>query len=211
MDAKQVFGRLPDDFHQLTTVAFCARCGAPCESRELFGLPRSVCSACGHIHFVNPTPGVVVVVAEADRVLLGRRGEQTGFGGHWCLPGGHIEFNEDFLTAGLRETREETGVEVEIQGLISVVSNFWAHGGSTLVAVLLASPVGGEPRPSDETTEVAWFDWDSLPEMAFEADVHIIERYFATRHTGAPVDPAYVRLDIDASERRPPPAERYPR
>jgi len=30
-----------------------------------------------------------------------------------------------------------------------------------------------------------------LPDMAFEADRHIIERYFSTGLTGAPADPLY--------------------
>jgi ADP-ribose pyrophosphatase YjhB (NUDIX family) len=211
MDARQVFGRLPDDFHRHITVEYCSQCGARCETRELNGLPRSICTRCGHVHFFNPSPAVAVVVVEGDSVLLCQRATATDYAGRWCLPSGHIEYNEDFLTAALRETHEETGVEVEIKGLISVVSNFWEHGASTLVPVLLATPVGGAPRPSDETSAVAWFRGNALPELAWEADAHIIERYFATRDTGAAVDPAYVRFDADSAGRQPPPAERFPR
>lgn len=163
------------------------------------------------MQFVNPYPGVTVVVVEEERVLLGRRSLQTGWGDHWCLPGGHIEFDEDFLTAGLRETLEETGVHVEITGLLSVVSNFWHHIDSTFVAVLLARPIHGQPTRNSEMSEVAWFEWTALPTMAFEADAHIIERYFTTRDPGAAVDGAFTRLGIDPASRDLPAAERFPR
>ena len=165
---------------------------------------------------MNPSPGVTVLVVDDDNVLLGRRAPGIGYvggGGKWCLPGGHIEYGEDFLTAALRETQEETGVEVEVTGLLSVVSNFFEEqGASTLAVVLLASPVGGQPRPDGhETTEVAWFRHESLPELAFEADAHIVTRYFATRDSGARVDPAFVRLEGRDPEYVPPPASRRSR
>ena len=164
------------------------------------------------MHFVNPSPGVTVLVESEEGVLLCRRSDYAGFGGLWCLPGGHIDYNEDFLTAGLREVQEETGVQVEITALLSVVSTFWEHGDSILAAVLLASPIGGEPRPDNhETTDAGWFRPNSLPELAFEADAHIIERYFATRVVGAPVDPNYVRLAQPGAAPVPPPASRHSR
>jgi 8-oxo-dGTP diphosphatase len=211
MEPRQVFGRLPDDFHRHITVEYCSQCGTRCELRELNGLPRSACPNCGYIHFFNPTAAVAVLVAEGDSVLLCQRASHTGYSGRWCLPSGHIEYDEDFLTAGLRETLEETGVEVEIKGVISIVSNFWEHGGSTLVPVLLATRIGGSPRASHETTAAAWFHHTELPELAWEADAHIIERYFATRDAGAVVDERFARLQNGAPPQDLRPAERWPR
>jgi ADP-ribose pyrophosphatase YjhB (NUDIX family) len=210
MEPRQVFGRLPDDWQRRIMPAYCSKCGSKCRQwRD--GKANSVWTSCGHLQFVNPTLGVEVLVAEGDRVLLGRRSIWTGWGERWCLPGGHIDFDEDFLTAGLRETLEETGLQVEITGLLSVVSSFWQHLDSTLVAVVLGRPLQGAPTSNPEMSEVAWFEWDALPEMAFEADVHVIERYFTARNTGAPVDAAFSRLDIDPTLRDLPAAERYPR
>jgi len=211
LDARQVFGRLPEGWLDRLRIAFCPRCGAGCEDVEVSGLPRSRCTACGYVHFVNPSPAVAVVVTSEDRVLLCRRAAGTGHAGLWCLPSGHIEYDEDFITAGLREVEEETGLRVEITSILSVVSNFWDHGASSFVAVLLADYLGGDPHPDGrETTEVAWFRADGLPhdEMAWTADEHIIERYFATRDAGANVDPGYVRLEREAGY-EPPPASRH--
>jgi 8-oxo-dGTP diphosphatase len=208
---KQVFGRLPADYLKHLLIEFCPRCGSRCEARQINELPRSVCMSCDYIHFVNPSPAVAVVVVEDGRVLLCRRAPGTGHAGLWCLPSGHIEYNEDFLTAGLREVEEEAGLQIEITGLLSVMSNFWDHGSSTLVAVLLARPLFGEPAADGrETTDARWFIADQLPELAWGADEHIIRRYFATRDAGAAVDSAFVRLrDRDLSY-TPPPASSYP-
>jgi ADP-ribose pyrophosphatase YjhB (NUDIX family) len=105
---------------------------------------------------------------------------------------GFIEFEEDFLSAATREVKEETGLNIEIRSIISVVSNFLSPGLHTLAIVLLARVVGGEARAGDDLEALKWFPLEGpLPEMAFEADQHIIERYSETRLEGAPVDPDF--------------------
>ena len=62
----------------------------------------------------------------------------------------------------------------------------------TLAIVLLARVVDEEPCAADDLETVEWFPLSgSLPEMAFEADAHICERYYQTQLEGAPVDPGY--------------------
>ena len=146
MEARQVFGSLPSDWLSRVQIEFCPKCGAGCEPLEA-GLPHGVCKRCGHVHFVNPSPGVTVVVESKQGVLLCRRSQYAGFGGLWCLPGGHIEYNEDFITAGLGEIREETGLQVEVTGILSVVSTFWEHGASLLAAAVPDCDIGAPPHP----------------------------------------------------------------
>jgi hypothetical protein len=46
----------------------------------------------------------------------------------------------------------------------------------------------------DDADALAWFPLEGpFPEMAFEADAHILARYGATRTAGAPVDPRYAQ------------------
>src|SRR5262249_767660 len=92
----------------------CARCGLTCRPRRDGERTRPACPGCGWVAYRNPAPGVAVLVTEGDRVLLGRRAGRTRGGGLWELPSGFVEFDEDFLSAGRREVREETGLEVEI-------------------------------------------------------------------------------------------------
>jgi hypothetical protein len=80
----------------------------------------------------------------------------------------------------------------EIRSIISVVSNFLSPNLHTLAIILLARVISGEPRAGDDLQALEWFPLSGpLPEMAFEADAHIIERYGKTKLSGAPVDPDF--------------------
>ena len=171
---------------------YCPSCGANLLLGGKHGRPRPTCESCGYVHYRNPHPGVVVLLESEDRVLLGKRIAGGFREAKWCLPGGFVEYDEDFLTAAIREVREEVGVEIQIKSILSVVSNFFAPRLHTLVIVLLAQIVRGDPVAGDDIETVDWFPLSGpLPEMAFCADRHIIERYYKTRIEGAPVDPEY--------------------
>jgi ADP-ribose pyrophosphatase YjhB (NUDIX family) len=145
------------------------------------------------VQFRNPVPGVVILIEKEGAVLLGRR--RGGFGaGTWGLPQGYIEFDEGFLTAAIREVREETGLNVRIRSIINVVSNLLSPGLHTLAIVLLAGVVGGELRAGDDLEALEWVSLSGpLPEMAFEADEWIIRRYHMKGKEGLPVDPDFAR------------------
>jgi ADP-ribose pyrophosphatase YjhB (NUDIX family) len=102
-----------------------------------------------------------------------------------------IEWEEDFLTAGIREVHEETGIDVEIASILTITSNFFKEFSHTIAVVLLAHAVGGELRAdATDVDQARWFSIkEPMPEMAFEGDRHIIERYFEAPFAGAPVDP----------------------
>src|ERR1700738_998345 len=93
---------------------------------------------------------------DGDKFLLCRRKRETFEGGKWCLPCGYIEFHEDYLTAGRREVKEETGLEVEITALLSVASNFLRPDIHTLAVAVLAKPVGGAICSGDDVDELGW-------------------------------------------------------
>lgn len=194
MEPQQVFSSYdveatpaPSDFH------YCPRCGEKFEGQEQSPEPRR-CIVCGFTVYRNPLPGVVVLIEKDGTVLLCKRSSGSFQPGEWCLPGGFIEYHEDFLSAGIREVKEETGLDVEIVSILSVVSNSLAPKLHTLVVVLLGHVKGGQAKAGDDAVSVTWVPLSGpLPEMAFEADGHIIQRYSATRLAGAPVDPRFSR------------------
>jgi ADP-ribose pyrophosphatase YjhB (NUDIX family) len=133
-------------------------------------------------------PGVVVLIEHEGFVLLGRRRGGSG-AGEWGLPQGHIEFAEDFLTATIREVKEETGLDVEIRSVLNVVSNLLSPRLHTLTIVLLAEVVGGDLVAGDDLEVLEWVPLSGpLPELAFEADEYIIQEYQSTQLEGLPVD-----------------------
>ncbi len=71
---------------------------------------RSRCPNCGWIYYRNPTVGVAVVLLESGRLLLGERRD-----GGWCIPCGHVEWDESIEKAAVREFAEETGLQVELE------------------------------------------------------------------------------------------------
>jgi 8-oxo-dGTP diphosphatase len=192
MQARQVFSAYDWKAHQrLEPYRYCPACGTQLGPKEKGGQQRPACPSCGFVHFRNPSPGVVVVIEQDEQVLLGERSGSFGKA-KWCLPQGFIEFDDDFLTAARREVKEETGLEVEILSILSVVSNFLTPRLHMLAIILLARVVDGEPKAADDLQTLAWFPLAGpLPEMAFEADQHIIERYWSTKLKGAPVDPDF--------------------
>ena len=170
---------------------YCPMCGTALAPTERGGRRRPACPSCRFVQFSNPSPGAVILIEKEGQVLLGKRA--GGYGaGKWGLPQGFLEFDEDFLTSAIREVKEETGLDVEIRSILSVVSNFLSPRLHTLAIVLLARVAGGSLCAADDLAAVEWFPLSGpLPEMAFEADAHICERYYGTKLQGAPVDPDY--------------------
>lgn len=197
MQIKQVFsaydaGREP----HIGQFTYCPYCSTPLSLALRGGRQRPACPKCGFVQFQNPTPGVVVVIENQGCVLLGKRAGSFG-SGKWGLPQGYIEFDEDFLTAAIRETKEETGLEVEIQAILNVVTNFLSPGVHTLVIILLANVIAGELCAGDDMAVLEWFPLTGpLPDMAFEADSFIIHRVRETLlEEGLPVDPGFAHKE----------------
>lgn len=106
-------------------------------------------------------PAVSVVVAnDAGEVLMIRRSDND----KWALPGGAIDLGESVAQAAVRETKEETGIDCEVTGLVGIYSDpkhiiFYTSNGEArqeFSIVLTARPLAGKPTPSDESKEVRW-------------------------------------------------------
>lgn len=168
---------------------FCAQCGSPNSVVAHEQTIRFVCSSCGHIAFLNPLPGVSVLIEDHGKVLLGRRAEGSFAAGKWCLPCGFIEYQEDMLHAVKREALEETGLVIDLRSIIQVTNNFHKPDLHAIVVVFYACVKSGVPTPGDDLDKLDWYPMDgSFPPFAFEADKEIISRYFLTRIAGLPLD-----------------------
>ncbi|MHB8125705.1 MAG: nucleotide triphosphate diphosphatase NUDT15 [Desulfitobacteriaceae bacterium] len=197
MKIKQVFSaynfRNNDGLEYLN---YCPRCGEKCIIKKEGGKKRPICPACEFVQYRNPSPAVSALVVKNDRVLLGKRAPGSYLEGKWCSPCGFIEFDEDFITAGIREVKEETGLNITVKSVISVCSNYLSPNLHSLVIVLLAHVVSGELCPGDDIDTLQWFNISGpLPQMAFSADIHIIERYNKTRIEGLQIDSDFVLRD----------------
>ena len=101
--------------------------------------------------------GVSAVIRDADgRVLLALRPRPP----IWNLPGGSVEEGEAPWDAAVRETREEVGIDVEVERLTGVYDR--SPDGDP-VLVFVCRVVAGEPMTSPEAVRVGWFAPDDLP------------------------------------------------
>ena len=94
----------------------------------------------------------VLATDEAGRILVVRT---TYLGPGWMLPGGRVERTETPHAAAVRETREETGLEVALERLVLVD----AHRARDVSFVFIGRVTGGELDPQlGEIAEVGWVE-----------------------------------------------------
>jgi 8-oxo-dGTP pyrophosphatase MutT (NUDIX family) len=119
-----------------------------------------------HYHSpVAPEANSIVVAVTAfvqdgqGRILMIRRSDN----GLYAIPGGALDLGETLTQAVCREVMEETGIVVDVAGLVGVYSDpghiiEFADGEvrQEFSVCFRASPVGGELRTSDESEEVLW-------------------------------------------------------
>jgi ADP-ribose pyrophosphatase YjhB (NUDIX family) len=126
-----------------------------------------------------------LVLDDDGRLLMIRR---TDSGFH-ALPGGRHELGETMTATAIRETEEETGVTVAVTGLIGIYSNpghvvAFSDGEvrQEFSICFRAHPVSGEPRDSDESTEVRWVDQAELDALDIHPSIRLrIEHGLADR------------------------------
>ncbi|MCD5322185.1 MULTISPECIES: NUDIX hydrolase [Pontibacillus] len=98
-----------------------------------------------------------IVLNEKNEILL-IKGPKRG----WEMPGGQVEEGESLKEAAIRETKEESGIEVEILKFCGIFQNVNRSICNTL---FLAKPIGGECTTSSESLEVGFYPIDKALEM----------------------------------------------
>ena len=132
------------------------------------------------------TEGAHVFVADQDGRVLAVRTTYLGPG--WMLPGGRVERSETPHHAAVRETREETGLDVELDRIVLID----AHRRRNVSFIYAGHLVGGELAPQfGEIAEVGWLDRAEIAATSWRLD-RLLERIDAI---GDGV--AYLGLDPD--------------
>ncbi|TCC00601.1 NUDIX domain-containing protein [Micromonospora zingiberis] len=162
----------------------CSYCGTayPAEA----GWPR-LCADCGQTVWRNPLPVAVALLPVLTPAGLGvvavRRAIEPARG-LLALPGGFIEYGEQWPEALVRELREETGLAAEPGGAELVAVHSAPAGGTIMIfGELPARPVEELPAsaPTPEATE--WLVLTEPTELAFSTHTQVLTDFFA-RHRG---------------------------
>lgn len=156
---------------------FCPRCGGKLINKflELENHERLVCEKCDFIFYFNPIPAVGVILFNDDKICLVRRKYAPGIG-LWCLPAGFVEIYETVEAAAVREAKEETNLDIEIERLHGVYSSFNPTKTHVVVIFYHAKIIGGEPLAGDDAEELQFFPLDEVPyPLAFDSHDQVIK------------------------------------
>lgn len=149
---------------------------------------RLFCEACGVPIYENPIPATAAVVMnDAGEVLLVKRNVAPK-AGHWCLPGGFVELHEDPEAAALRELKEETGLDGEIdQWAGNIISRSLIYK-SVLILGYGIKNVRGRLKAGDDCSDAAYFKpgTRTFPRIAFGSHRKVLKNVLTRKAiTGA--------------------------
>ena len=98
-----------------------------------------------------------IVINNQNEILL-IKGPRRG----WEMPGGQVEEGESLKIAAIRETKEESGIDIEVVKFCGIFQNVERSICNTL---FLGKAIGGEPTTSAESLEVGFFPIKKALEM----------------------------------------------
>ncbi len=158
---------------------FCPRCGTALVQRMAAERMRPVCPGCGFIFYLNPIVAAGTLVELEGRVALVQRGVEPGQN-RWGLPAGYVEADETAEEAAVRETLEETHLEVEIEGLLDAFS-YGQQQDRGVLLVYAARPLRGTLEAGDDAIAAGWFAPDELPDIAFRTHREALHKWRQAR------------------------------
>ncbi len=126
----------------------------------------------------NPFPTVdIIIEVEGGIVLIERKNPPHG----WAIPGGFVDYGETVEVAAVREAREETGLVVQLTGLLGVYSDPSRDPRSHTISTVFVASAAGRPVADDDAADAGVFTEDTLPEdIAFDHR-EILADYFQSR------------------------------
>jgi ADP-ribose pyrophosphatase YjhB (NUDIX family) len=168
------------------SIKHCRDCGTAVEHRvpdDGDTKVRAICPACGIIHYQNPLNVVGTVPYWGEQVLLCKRNIEPRLG-YWTLPAGFMELDESTADGAVRETHEEAGAQIELEGLFTLL-NVVRVGQVHLY--YRARLLSDQFAPGFETQEARLFHEHEIPweDIAFRTVKTTLELFFEDRRRGA--------------------------
>jgi len=124
---------------------------------------------------------VAVIIVDNKKVCLVKRGKDP-FKGMWVLPGGHVGERETVEDAAIRESKEETGLNIQLLSLFGVSSAPFRHPTKRLVdIVFIARPESGKLKAGTDSVDVWWYPLDKALKMRLGFDHNKYLDLYASR------------------------------
>ena len=122
------------------------------------------------------------IVNEKNKLLLiKRRDNDVHSPGAWEIPGGRLDLGENPFEVLKRETKEETGLDIEILNPLNIQYFTREDGQKITMLIFLCKPLSNSIRLSEEHTEYIWADLDealSKIHQGFHQEINIYKNNF---------------------------------
>lgn len=174
---------------------YCPICAEELSEREEGGRLRPACDSCGYVHYVNPVPGVGMLIEMDGGIVLIKRGNPP-HKGEWTLPSGFVEADESAEEAAIREAEEETGLIVEIIELANINSFPEGPPVSGIMIFYRMRPIGGELKAGDDAVDAKVFQPDEMPLLPFRTHSEMMAEWFEKYAEHAGKKPASTPAEI---------------
>jgi ADP-ribose pyrophosphatase YjhB (NUDIX family) len=139
---------------------------------------KNFCPHCGAEFSVykNPTPTVdiIIEVEGGGIVLIMRKNEPIG----WAIPGGFVDYGESLEDAAVREAREETSLDVILEGQLHTYSRPDRDPRQHTISTVFKATGKGTPTAADDAAEIGVFTEDTLPDPIMFDHREILSDYF---------------------------------
>ena len=116
---------------------------------------------------LTPLLAVDAVILFQKGIVLIKR-DRPPFAGSYALPGGFVEIGETVEAAVIREAREETGLFIELLGLVGIYSNPARDPRGHVVSAAFLANGRGQLLASSDARSAHAFALQSLPPLAFD-------------------------------------------
>ena len=156
---------------------FCPRCGGNLDKRVVKAKEpkRLVCLKCSFIFYQDPKVVAGTIFTLNAGIVLLKRGVEPAMG-KWVFPGGYVDRGESVQEAAIRETKEESRIDVRLGPLLNVYSY---PRSPNVIIVYAADAVGGELAAGDESVEASEFAPTQIPwdDLAFDSTRDALKDY----------------------------------
>lgn len=156
-------------------VKYCTQCATELQLKMEAGRERPVCPRCGYVVYRNPVPVALVLVRRDDKLLLVHR-LNAPLAGYWAPPAGYVEIDESLEEGAAREVKEETGLGVVVDRLLTVYSR--ANVGVMLVTFAAHVEGGTLATQTDEVDAARFFAPDEIPSPPPPTDGKPLDHWF---------------------------------
>ncbi len=117
----------------------------------------------------------IIINVDGKILLIERRNKPYG----WALPGGFVDYGETLENAALRETKEETSLQVDTLQQFHAYSDPRRDPRGHTVSMAFTATATGTPKAADDAKAYGLFAKDALPENIVFDHRKILEDYFA--------------------------------